>query len=163
MESGDAALDHEWGVDGKCINDGCNEVMPTEPSEPVVQTVTMSICANQGTTLSGNSISWSDGDVRFINDKANSSTAIRTSDSDHYRLYAKSNATVSVANGKITKVVFTCTSSAYATVLKNSIGNKATVSGSVVTVTLDGDADELTFTLTAQSRINKIEVTYTES
>ncbi|MBQ3067318.1 MAG: hypothetical protein IJD18_04735, partial [Clostridia bacterium] len=65
--------------------------------------------------------------------------------------------------GNITEIVITCTSSSYANVVKTSATNAdytATVSGSTVTITLVGDSS-VTFSLTEQSRINKVEVTYT--
>ena len=62
----------------------------------------------------------------------------------------------------MTKIVITATSGSYATVLKDSIsatGYDVTVSGSVVTITLNS-VDSITFTASAQARINKIVVTH---
>ena len=122
--------------------------------------VTMSIYANTG-TLSGKSISWNSGVITFTNNQASSSTAIRTSDSDHYRIYQKSSVEIACSGGNITKVVVTCTSSTYATAFKNSVGNTATVSGSTVTITPTTPTDVISIaSFTAQSRINQIVVTY---
>jgi hypothetical protein len=66
------------------------EPVVTEPveTEPAVeQTVTMNIFANTG-ALSNDVISWVSGDVTFSNAKDGSSTNIRTSDADHFRIYA---------------------------------------------------------------------------
>ena len=115
-------------------------------------------------TPDGESISWSNENVTLRNDKADSTTAIRTSDSDHYRVYAKSKLYVSVANnqGKLTKVVFTCSSSSYATALKTSLeGNNLNVaeSGTIITVTCNS-VEEISCTITVQTRITKVLVTY---
>ena len=66
-------------------------------------------------------------------------------------------------DGDISKIVFDCNSSSYATALKNSIGDSATVSVSSdkVTVTLDGSSTSFEIAkLTAQVRIDSLTVTY---
>lgn len=128
----------------------------------VDNTVEMNIYANKGKTGS-NTISWTSDGVTVTNNKASSTTAIRVSDSDHYRVYAKSQFIVSVAEGTISKVVITCTTPDYAKVMKTSFENAsytASVSGSVVTVT--GSSSAFTMTATAQTRLNKVAVTYTK-
>ena len=80
------------------------------------------------------------------------------------RLYANSKVTVD-APGNITKIVFDCNSSSYATTMQKSIG---TVSGA--TVAVSSDKVTVTFTnsvdsfvvekLTAQVRLDAITVTY---
>ena len=153
------AIGHSY-ADGKCTN--CGEKDPD--AAPVEATDTMTIYANKGTTGT-NTISWTStsGNVTFTNNKASSSTAIRTSDSDHYRVYANSQVVISGNDGAtITKVVITCSSSSYATTLKTSLTNAgytATVSGSVVTVTVDS-VDNITFTASAQIRLKQVVVTY---
>ena len=124
-------------------------------------TVTLQVFGTTG-TLNGKSISWTNDIVTFTNNQGSSTTAIRTSDSDHYRVYAKSNGSISVAGeATITKVVITCTSSGYATACKNSFGNTASASGSVVTITPVAGATSVSFSnATAQWRLNKIVVTY---
>ncbi len=122
--------------------------------------VEMPIIANQG-TMGTKEISWTSGAVTFKNRQASSSTAIRTSDSDHFRIYASSAADIICTGGNITKIVLTATSSSYATVLKDSVGAEATVSGSTVTITLATPAASYTIAkMTAQTRINKVVVTY---
>ena len=152
------ATDHTY-VDGVCSVCG-----QSESTAPVEATDTMTIYANKGTTGT-ETISWTStsGNVTFTNNKASSSTAIRTSDSDHYRVYANSQVVISGNDGaKITTVVITCTSGTYATAMMNgltSAGYTATVNGSTVTVTVDS-LDNITFTVSAQTRLNKIAVTY---
>ena len=125
-------------------------------------TVEMDITGTTG-TLAGdsNSITWTSGDVTFTNTKG--STAIRTSDSSHYRVYQDSGMTISVAEGTISEVVITCTSTDYATQAKTSFTNAgytATANGSVVTVT--GSSSSFTATAAKQIRLSKIAVTYTK-
>ena len=108
------------------------------------------------------SISWTSGALSVVNEKDNSSTAIRTSDSAHYRVYQNSKLLIS-AGSNITKVVITCTSADYATALRNSLmsdGYDAKTSGQTVTVEGTGLAT-VEFDMTAQTRITKVEVTYT--
>ena len=117
----------------------------------------MTIYANKG-SLSNNVITWTGTNFTFSNAKGASSTAIRTSDSDHYRIYANSTVTFTAKNGKkFKKLVITCTGSSYTAGLKNALGASATVSGSTVTWT--GSAETITGKVTAQSRINKIVAT----
>lgn len=114
--------------------------------------------------LNGTSISWTKGNVTFTNNKTASSNAIRTSDTDHYRVYANSEVVISASNGStISKVVITCTSPSYATVMKNdaiSKGYAATSSDSTVTITAN-NVSEIKFTVSEQTRLNKIVVTHT--
>ena len=143
---------------GEC--DRCHETIggTVEVKE---YTETMSIYANKG-TLANKVITWTQGDVTVSNAQGSSTTAIRTSDSDHFRVYAKSTVTISATGGKITQVVITCTSSSYATVMQTSAkdaGYTATVSGSVVTITVYS-LESITFTASAQTRMSKVVVTY---
>ena len=64
--------------------------------------------------------------------------------------------------GEISKIVFDCNSSSYATALKNSIGTTAevSVSSDKVTVTLDGATEFVVAKLTAQVRMDAVTVTY---
>lgn len=129
-----------------------------KPAEGSVEvTESMNIYANMG-TLANNVITWTGANFTFSNAKGLSTTAIRNSDSDHYRIYAKSNITLTAHSGKkFKKVVFTCTSSDYATVLKNTLGSSASESGTTVTWT--GSADTITAQATAQTRVKKIVAT----
>lgn len=126
-----------------------------EGAEEVTETLT--IYANKG-SLSNKVITWTGTNFTFSNAQGSSSTAIRTSDSDHFRIYQNSTVTFTANNGKkFKKIVITCTSSSYATVLKNTLGASASASGSTVTWT--GSAETVTGKATAQTRINKIEAT----
>lgn len=115
-------------------------------------------------TLSGDSITWEATTFTVVGRKAGSSTAIRTSDSDHFRVYKDSQLEINAAEGKkITKVVITCQSGTYATTLSGSLkteGATATVNGSIVTVVVNAEStiSSILFTATAQTRITKVEV-----
>ena len=75
------------------------------------------------------------------------------------RFYA--NSSLEIAHPGMTKIVFTCDASKYATALKNSIGSTATVSGSTVTVNFAAPQDSLKIAkLTAQVRVRSMAVTY---
>ena len=132
-------------------------------SQGTETTVAMDIFASAGTgrVVGTDTISWTSGGVTFTNNKAGSTNAIRTTDSDHFRVYAKSEVVISTASGTLTKVVITCVSG-YAddmeTSLKNA-GYKVSVSGNVVTVT-GLNTESITFTASAQTRLSKVEVTY---
>ncbi|MBQ3019839.1 MAG: hypothetical protein IJD77_04555 [Clostridia bacterium] len=133
------------------------------------QTETISVFGTTGTLASDeSSISWVSGNCTFTNAKG--STAIRTSDSDHYRVYANSTIKISVNEGStITKIVITCTSASYATVCQTSFNNaepepqSATVSGSIVTIILANSTTSITATASAQTRFKTVAITYTEA
>lgn len=115
------------------------------------------VYANKG-SLSGKVITWDFENFTLKNEQDKSSTAIRNSDSDHFRAYQGSKLTFTAKNDKtITKIVITCTSSSYASAMKNSLGESATISDSIVTWV--GSATEVSCSMTAQSRFNKVEVT----
>ena len=144
--------DHNY-VDGTCTECGGVEGVS-------YVTESLDIAANTG-VLGDKTITWTGTNFTLVNAQASSTTAIRTSDTDHFRAYAKSETTIS--GSKITKVVITCTSSSYATACANSLtttGVTATVDGTVVTLTVNsGTVDSILLTATAQWRFNKIEVT----
>lgn len=145
-------------ADGDTVCDnGCGESVVAKE----IKTESVSVAGSTGTLSSDSSkITWTGENATVVNAKG--STAIRTSDSDHYRVYANSTLTISCEG--MTQIVITTTSSSYATVLANGLktaGATATVSGSTVTVTVtSGTLDEISFTPTAQTRINNVEVTY---
>ena len=125
----------------------------------------MSIIANKG-TMGTKTISWTDPVSGFVvqNDQASSSTAIRTSDNDHHRVYAKSNLVLTAPAGKtFTQVVITgAGESKYITPIETSAksaGYGATTSGSVVTITSATPVSVMTITASAQFRLNKVQVT----
>ena len=129
-------------------------------------TESLSIAASAGTSSSDSlSISWTGTNFTLTAQKGTNNNAIRVSDNDHFRVYKGNNVIISGNNGaKLAKVVFTCTSNSYAEVMVESAntaeGVTATASGSVVTLVLTENVDSITYSTTAQTRINNIEVTY---
>lgn len=122
----------------------------------------------QRTSFSSNAQVWSDGVVKFTNNKSKSTNAVADY-ANPVRLYANSNIVIDTIkeNTVIRKIVFNANSASYATALKNSIGtvDSATVSVSskVVTVTFNNDVKAFTIEkLTAQVRLDSI-VTTTET
>ena len=105
---------------------------------------------------------WEENGIVFTNNKASSTNNVADY-AKPARLYANSQIIVEYS-ADITKIVFDCNSSSYATALKNSIGSTATANSDKVTVTLATPAKSLTIAkLTAQVRMDAITVTYTES
>ena len=147
-------LDHVY-VDGVCS--GCGAA---EGVELVVEKLDM--IASAGALASDAlTISWESDSFKVVVAKGTNNNAIRTSDSDHFRVYQDNNMTIS--GSKMTKVVITCTSADYATVCAGSLsttGVTATVDGTVVTLTVSGTLDSIEVGATAQWRCNNIEVTY---
>lgn len=127
-----------------------------EPETPTTVTESLNVYGTNGTKSSdSSSISWTGTNFTVTNIKG--STAIRTSDSDHYRVYANSTLKFTASNGKtFTKIVITCLSG-YADELQSALGSSATISGNVVTWT--GSATEVSGKPTAQTRISKVEAT----
>ena len=145
---------------GSCIV--CGEPDPNQGGSTEPVTESKKIYANQG-SLSNKVITWTGDNFTFSNAQASSTSAIRTSDSDHFRVYAKSKVTIAVTSGTITEVVITCTSSSYASAMQTSAetaGYTVSVSGSTVTIKVD-NKQSITFDITAQTRINNVAVTYT--
>lgn len=134
------------------------------PASAASETVSMNVYGTNG-TKNGESISWTNNGYTFRNDKDKSSTSIRNSDTNHYRIYAKSK--VTIEGEGITKIVITATSNSYATALNPqslTSGVSCTVSGSTVTLTVSsGTLDSISFTANAQCRINKVAITYDKS
>ena len=105
---------------------------------------------------------WEQNGIKLTNNKAKSTSNV----GDYVkpaRFYASSELVIE-APGNITKIVFDCNSSSYATAMKNSIGSVATVSSDKVEVVLDGSSTTYTVAkITAQVRVDSITVTYTPS
>lgn len=136
------------------------QITITDPNAAEPVTESLNIYANKG-SLANKVITW-EGDAFIVsNAQASSTNAIRTSDSDHYRAYANSELTFTAKNNKtFNKIVITCTSGSYATVIQNSAtGYTATVSGSVVTLTPAAGVSEVSFKMSAQARFKKVEAT----
>ncbi|MBQ3202282.1 MAG: hypothetical protein IJB36_01410 [Clostridia bacterium] len=148
------ALGHNY-VDGTCSV--CGEAQPLE--------VTIETFANTGVLDGTASISWTNGGFQFTSYKAGSTTAIRTSDADHFRIYAHNKVVVSGLNGELlTKVQFNATSASYATVLGDCAaeGWVASVDGTVVTFTATAanGAESLTIEdVSAQTRVSSVIIT----
>ena len=148
-------------VDGTCSKCGAEDPN-AGGGEVVPATISMDVFANKGNKV-GSAISWSSDSLTVTNTQANGSTTIRTSDTDHYRVYSGSLLAISVNSGSITKIVITCSSTTYAGAMKTSAeqaGYAASANGSVVTITLDPGVSEIEFKATAQTRIKAVEVTY---
>ena len=126
---------------------------------------TKSIAANAG-SLSGKTITWTSTNFTMVVEQGSNNNAIRTQDSDHFRVYQGNNVTINALNGKtISQIVITLTGTSYVTPLQNSKPSNATasVSGSVVTLTFANPVSTVTMTAAAQWRLNKIEVVFYEA
>lgn len=145
------------------VCDTCKETIGGA-NTPVENTLTLDIYAKEGTLSSDKStITWTQGDVTVYNVK-NKSNDIITTDTNLFRAYAGSKLTIAADGGAIKTIVVTCTSNDYATALKNSCtaaGITATVNNSVVTITVS-NSESITVEMKKQTRINKVEVTYTK-
>ena len=128
-------------------------------AEPVSET--MQIFANTG-VVNDKTITWTGTYFACINEQGDSTNAIRTSDSDHFRAYQGSVLKFTALGDKVLKeIIVSCTSSDYATNLVNSAvsaGYSATASTTTATITVDS-LSEVSISMTKQSRINKVEVT----
>lgn len=102
---------------------------------------------------------WEENGIKFTNNKASSTNGVADY-AKPARLYQGSSIVIA-APGNMSEVVFDCNSSSYATALKNSIGESATVSSDKVTVSFSPSVTEFTIAkLTAQVRIDAVTVTY---
>ena len=113
------------------------------------QTTTQQVWTNEGVTITNNK---------------SASTSNIISSYKPVRFYASSELIIE-APGNIAKIVFDCNNASYATALKNSIGTTATVSVSSDKVTVTGIGSD-TFVikkLTAQVRMDSMDVTYSEA
>ena len=116
----------------------------------------------QRTKFSTSKQVWEQDGITFTNNKSQSTSNVADY-AKPVRLYASSEILVECSLGNITKIVFDCNSSSYATALKNSIGSTATtsVSSDKVTVTPNGSGNSFTIAkLTAQVRLDALTVTY---
>lgn len=115
----------------------------------------------QRVSRNNNSQVWKNDNIVFTNNKNSSNTNV--ADYAPVRLYQNSEIIVECESGCISNIEFECTSSDYATALKNSIGN-STKSDNKVTVKLDGTSQTYTVAkLTAQVRLNALTVTYIDN
>lgn len=114
--------------------------------------------ATQRLSQDSNQQTWSNDNIKFVNDKASSQNNV-VSNTNPVRLYAGSKITIT-APSNITKIVFVANNTTYANDLKNSIGNDATVSGSTVTATYATPIEKFEVQLAKQVRLNSLTVTY---
>ena len=149
-----APIDHVY-VDGVCS--GCGK----EEGTAALTNATLSFANKAQRTEFTTSVQvWEQNGVKVTNNKSSSTNAVADYASPA-RFYAGSNLVVEGAG--MTKIVFDCNSSSYATALKNSIGTQAgvtvTVSSDKVTVTFDSAVDSFTVnSFTAQVRMDSITV-----
>lgn len=146
--------------------EGASAEQPNAPAEkPVVYVTeinTLSFADKaQRTSFSTTQQVWEQNGITFTNDKASSTNAVADY-AKPVRLYA--NSKVTVEHPGMTKIVFDCNSSSYATALKNAIGTpangKVSVSSDKVTVEFTEKTDSFEIAkLTAQVRIDSITVT----
>ena len=107
---------------------------------------------------------WSNEGITFTNNKGSATTDVANY-SNPVRLYKNSEIIVEHTSGEITKIVFDCNSSAYATALKNSIGTPnsnttVTTSSDKVTVTFANAVASFSAKLTSdQVRLDALTVT----
>lgn len=130
---------------------------PTTTPDPE----SLAIKAPEGVLASDNSsISWSGTWFTMTNYKG--STAIRTSDSDHYRVYVGSTLTFESTCGYNFKtIVITATGTTYAN-LTNAEITGATASVSGTTITLTCTAETVSIVWGKQARIKQVDVTYAD-
>ena len=149
-------------ADSEVASQECEYVDLNTQPETVDATLSFASTANRVSQTTSQQV-WSQNGITLTNDKSSSTSNVGNY-SNPARFYASSKITVT-AGGNITKIVFDCNSSSYATAMKNSIG---TVSGA--TVTVSSDKVTVTFTtavesfvvakLTAQVRMDSMDVTY---
>ena len=153
------ALGHDTdnGTCGRCGE----EIGGTDLVE-VTKTITFDDKSKR-TSYSTSKQVWEENGIIVTNDKSASTSNV----GDYVkpaRFYASSKLTIT-ADGAITKIVFDCNSSSYATALKNSIGTvtgaTVTVSSDKVTVTFSEAVDSFVIAkLTAQVRMDGMTITY---
>lgn len=150
-------------VDGMC--DYCGKAAAATTTEK------LSVYASTGVLASDNlSISWTATNFTLTNYKGGSNTAIRTTDTNHFRVYQNSYVEITANNGKkVSQVVITINPysdktqsyiDAVTGYVKSDIpGATATVDGYKITITLGTPVETLKIGATAQWRLNTIEVT----
>ena len=151
-----AALDHSY-ANGVCT--GCGE---KDPNAPVITEAKLSFSDKANRTVFTTSQQvWAQNGITVTNDKA-ASTSNVADYANPARFYKSSKLTIAFPG--MTKIVFNCNSSSYATALKDSIGTVSgatvTISGSVVTVEFASAQDTFVIAkLSAQVRMNSMTVT----
>ena len=111
----------------------------------------------QRTSFSSTQQVWEQNGITLTNNKASAQSNVGDY-ANPARFYAASSISI-VAPGNITKIVFTCSESKYATALATSIG--VTSSDTKVTATLDGKNNTFSIaSLSAQVQMSSLTVTY---
>ena len=87
---------------------------------------------------------WEQNGITLTNDKDKSTSNVGDY-TNPARFYKNSKVTITVSSN-ITEIKFVCTSTGYASDLQESIGDKASVNGTTVTITLDGTSNTYSFT-----------------
>ena len=158
------AVEHAFDsiYDADC-NYGCGYTREV-PEAPVATEQTIDLFANTGVLAEDSSyIAWQSDNYQFANYKSASTSAIRVSDTDHFRIYAHSKVVVSGLNGEVlSQIKITATTEAYATVLGGCVaeGWEVSVDGTVVTFTATTGAAALTIEdVSAQVRVNSVTIT----
>ena len=133
----------------------------TVEKEPVEATLSFANKA-QRTSYSTSQQVWEQNGIVFTNAKGSGNNIADYA--NPVRLYANSSIAIE-APGPIQKVVFTCSSSSYASAMNESAktvsGATVSISGTIVTMTFATPVDVVTITkLTAQIRLSSITVTY---
>ena len=135
---------------------------PDEPQEPETVGGTIDFTTNDQRTFfdKNDKTVWENDGITFTNSKGAATNALRDNPKDaHIRLYAKTDVKIECAG--MTKLVFTTTYDTYVEPMKNSLSKlgNVTVDGLVVTLELAEPADSVEFTMTAQARLTKLDVT----
>ncbi|MBR2966736.1 MAG: hypothetical protein IKC52_04635, partial [Clostridia bacterium] len=125
-------------LDAECSATVCETKCAGHEAGSATATLSFSDKANRTTFTTSQQV-WQQDGIVLTNDKA-SSTSNVADYSNPARFYKSSKITIT-APGAITKIVFDCNSSSYATALKSSIG---TVAGATVTVSSDKVTVEFT-------------------
>ena len=125
---------------------------------------TITVTGSTGTLASDSlSISWDGTNYQVVNYKDNSSTAIRYSDSAHFRIYVGNEFYVQGKDGALmSKVVINCVSSYLINNTSNTVSDGWTVSanGNAITYTATGgSASELHISIGKQSRVTSVVIT----
>ncbi len=121
----------------------------------------MNIFATTGTLATdAQTITWNGENFTFTGNKGASTTAIRTSDSDHFRVYVGSTFTIA-GNGsaKISKIVITSVSN-YVPAFDAQDGVTYETNGTTVTIKIATPVDSITLSAPKQWRLSSLEVTY---
>ena len=130
---------------------------------------TWNLSTNSYSAASTNQVTWSAADVNMVIDKANAQTNANNylpTSKTSTRFYTNSKLTITpAANVTITSVVFTATSTGYASALQGSTWTNASasVSGTTVTVTPTNGASAISATIGGTCGFTGVTVHYTKA